>query len=90
MGRRLSDALFLDRLESGSFKIQSWDKATVDAHGMSLWISSIVGVPCHRVGGKVHCGWWNVINTSAWVSVRCSFLTGWANARAPSGGTGDR
>lgn len=36
MGRRLSDALFLDRLKSGSFKIQSRDKATVDAHGISL------------------------------------------------------
>lgn len=51
MGRRLSDALFPDRLESGSFKIQSWDKATVDAHGMSLWTSSAVGVPCRHVGG---------------------------------------
>jgi len=26
------------------------------------------------------------INSSAWV-LRCSFLTGWANARASSGGT---
>ena len=27
---------------------------------------------------------------SVWVSVRCSFLTGWANARASECGTGDR
>lgn len=38
LGRRLSCALFLDRLKSGSFKIQSRNKATVDAHGMSIWI----------------------------------------------------
>lgn len=36
MGRRLSDALFLDRLKSGSFEIQSRDKATIDAHGVLL------------------------------------------------------
>lgn len=31
----------------------------------------------------------NYINSSAWV-LRCSFLTGWANARASNRGTGDR
>ena len=36
LGKRLSDALFLDRLKSGSFEIQSRNKATIDAHGMSL------------------------------------------------------
>ena len=33
MGKRLSCALFLDVVKSGSFKIQSRDKATIDAHG---------------------------------------------------------
>ena len=34
MGKRLSSALFLDVVKSGSFNIQSRDKATIDAHGM--------------------------------------------------------
>ena len=36
MGKRLSCALILDRLKSGSFKIQSYNKATVDVHGWSM------------------------------------------------------
>ena len=34
MGKRLSGALFLDVVKSGSFNVQSRDKATIDAHGM--------------------------------------------------------
>ena len=42
LGKRLSSALFLDRLKSGSFIIQSRNKATIDAHGWFVYILHIV------------------------------------------------
>ena len=38
LGKRLQWRFVLDRLKSGSFKIQSWNKATVDAHGIVVYI----------------------------------------------------
>ena len=72
------DALFLDRLKSGSFKIQSRNKATIDAHGMFIWISAkpaiCIALPLSRdfpPFRKID------YNTSAWVSgVARSWLDG--------------
>ena len=41
LGKRLSCALFLDVLKSGSFKLRSRDKATIDAHG---WFVSVLHI----------------------------------------------
>ena len=89
MGKRLSCALFLDVVKSGSFNIQSRDKATVDAHGMiyTLLLTYYYAFDYQR---QLICHNRYYIQSSAWVSVRCSFLTERANARASQRGTSDR